>query len=320
MYKVVSICVFMILSGCIFIDEGIFPGRGKLQETVLSGKGEEKILLIDISGPLSTGHSTGLFANPSLPARVKEELTIAQNDPHVKGLVLRINTPGGTVTASDVLFHELQQFKQKRKIPMVTSIMDMGTSGGYYVAMATDRIFAHPSTITGSIGVIMLTVNAQGLLEKIGVEPSPIMSGPKKSMGSPFRPMNEEERAIFQGVIDHLYDRFLTVVKEGRPNLESFDIAKLADGRIYTAEIAKTQGLIDEIGYLDDAIAYATKAADLEQAKVVTYTRGRPAHQNIYSHQDIPQIESVGVPPLDTNWFLRTISGGTPQFMYMWIP
>ncbi len=311
---------FLSFSGCVFIDESIFPGSGKLKETVLFGEGEDKILLIDISGPLSTGRSSGFLASPSLPARVKEELMKAEKDPLIRGIVLRVNTPGGTVTASDVLFHEFRQFKQKRDIPLVTSIMDLGTSGGYYVAMATDHIFAHPSTITGSIGVIMLTVNAQGLMEKVGMEASPIVSGPKKSMGSPFRRMDAEERAIFQSVIDNLYARFLTVVEEGRPNLNSQEIKRLADGRIYTAESAQQHGLIDKVGYLDEAIAYTIKAAKLQNATVVTYTRGRPSQQNIYSKNELPQVGSLGFPQLDANWFLRTVSGGTPQMMYMWMP
>ena len=206
-----------LLHGCIHVD--VFSGSDNLQETTISGEGPAKVLLIDISGPLTTTKGSGIFSKPSLPARLKEELTKAEKDDQIKAVILRINTPGGTVTSSDILYHELQQFKQKRKVPIIASIMDMGTSGGYYVAMASDYIFAHPSTITGSIGVIMVTLNAQGLLEKIGVEPTAMVSGPNKSMGSPFRAMKDEERAIFQDVIDRLYARFLAVVKDGRPDL-----------------------------------------------------------------------------------------------------
>lgn len=153
-----------LLNGCIHVD--VFSGNDKLQETTISGEGSDKVLLIDISGPLTTSKDAGIFPKPSLPARLKEELTKAAKDDHIKAIILRINTPGGTVTSSDILYHELQEFKQKRKIPIITSIMDMGTSGGYYVAMASDYIYAHPSTITGSIGVIMVTLNAQGFWKK----------------------------------------------------------------------------------------------------------------------------------------------------------
>lgn len=311
------LCFFF--SGCIHVD--LFSGGKTLQETKISGEGSEKILLIDISGTLSTSKESGIFSEPSLPARLKEELTKAEKDDHIKAIILRINTPGGTVTSSDILYHELQEFKRKRKLPIITSIMDIGTSGGYYVAMASDYIIAHPSTITGSIGVIMLTLNAQGLLEKVGIQPAAIVSGPKKSMGSPFRAMKDEERAIFQDVIDRLYARFLTVVEEGRPKLSKSKIRELADGRIYTADIAKSKGLIDEIGYLDDAIERSKKNAKLTDAQVVTYTRSSPGtHQNIYSHFEPPTVGPLGFPQINAKTVLGALQSGTPHMMYMWIP
>ena len=311
--------LFFILGGCIHVD--VFSGKGVLQETTISGEGPDKVLLIDISGTLTTSKDSGIFSTPSLPARLKEELTKAEKDDHIKAIILRINTPGGTVTSSDILYHEIQEFKEKRKVPVITSIMDIGTSGGYYVAMASDYIFVHPSTITGSIGVIMLTLNGQGLLEKIGIQPTAIVSGPKKSMGSPFRAMNSEERAIFQDVIDRLYTRFLTVVEQGRPELTAEKIRQLADGRIYTADVAKNEGLIDEIGYLDDAIDRAKKSANLNTAQVVTYTRSSPeTHQNIYSHFDPPTVGPLGFPQFNASTMIGVLQGGTPQMMYMWMP
>jgi protease-4 len=133
--------------------------------------------------------------------------------------------------------------------------------------------------------------------------------------------MKEEERAIFQDVIDRLYARFLAVVKQGRPNLHTSKIRQLADGRIYTADIAKTEGLIDEIGYLDDAIDWAKKTAKLTEAQVVTYTRSRPeTHQNIYSHFEAPTVGPLGFPQINANSVVGALQGGTPQMMYMWIP
>ncbi len=314
------LALFLLLSnGCIHID--LFSGNGELQETTISGEGTDKVLLIDISGALTTSKDSGIFSEPSHPARLKEILTKAQKDKHVKAIVLRINTPGGTVTSSDILYHELEEFKQKRKIPIITSIMDVGASGGYYVAMASDAIYAHPSTITGSIGVIMVTVNAEGLLEKVGLQPSAIVSGPKKSMGSPFRSMNDDEREIFQDVIDRLYARFLTVVENGRPNLSKGKIRELADGRIYTADLAKDHGLIDEIGYLDDAIERAKEDAELTDAQVVTYSRKSPdTHQNMYSQYKAPAVGQIGFPSMNVNTVLGLLQGGAPQMMYMWVP
>ena len=309
----------LVLSGCVYID--LMPGGGKLRETTLSGEGDDKILLIDISGMLDTQKESGLLEQPSLPARLKEELETAQKDEHVKALLLRINSPGGTVTASDILYHEILEFKKKQKVPVVAAMMDMATSGGYYVAMASDRIFAHPSTITGSIGVIMVTANAQGLLEKIGVHPTAIVSGPKKAMGSPFQPLQEDEREIFQGVIDTLYGRFLSVVETGRPNLSKDPIRQLADGRVYTAEVALQKGLVDQIGYLDEAIEWVKQEANLEEAQVVTYRRGGGGgHANIYSSVDPPTIGPLGLPSVDSASLFRVLSGGGPHFMYLWMP
>ena len=215
--------------------------------------GRGKVLLLDLSGVISSQDKEGLIPQPNMLATFKEELTRASKDDKIKAVVVRINSPGGTVTASDILYHELRDFKTKKKVPVIASMMDVAASGGYYLAMAADSILVHPSTVTGSIGVIMLTVNARGLLEKVGVEANAITSGPRKDMGSPFRVMTAEERGIFQSVIDSFYHRFLAVVQEGRPNLSADQIKKLADGRIYSGDQAKAAGLIDEIGYLDDA-------------------------------------------------------------------
>jgi protease IV len=301
-------------SACIHIN--IPPPPAPLEEHQVSGSGRDKVLLVDVSGMISSEDKESFYTYPSMIATIKEELTRASRDESVKALVLRINTPGGTVTASDIIYHELKLFKASRKIPVIASIMDVGASGGYYIASAADRIMAHPSTVTGSIGVIMLTVNAHGLLEKVGVEATAITSGPRKDMGSPFRVMTPEERSIFQGLIDSFYQRFLSVVQEGRPNLQMEQIKKLADGRIYTGDQAKAAGLVDDIGYLEEAIDAAKKKAGLTEAKVVTYRRPGDYSNNIYTKLTAPSpLAALG--NLDMMAFVR---GGTPQFMYLWMP
>lgn len=304
-----------LLAGCITIN--LPPGPGPLQEKQVGGSGRAKVLILDLVGMISTSEEHGFYAFPSQVARLKEALTKAAGDADIQGLILRINSPGGTVTASDVLYHELRQFKQKKKIPIIASIMDVGASGGYYVAMSADKIVAHPSSVTGSLGVIMLTVNANGLLEKIGVHANAITSGPKKDMGSPFRAMTEEERAIFQGVINDLYERFLAVIKEGRRNLTADEIRKLADGRIYSATQAKAMGLVDSIGYLDDAVELAKKEAGLTEARLVVYQQPGEYRHNLYSHL----INPPGSGGLLVNFDLLALArSGTPQFMYLWMP
>ncbi len=307
---------FVSLSaGCVTIN--LLPMPGKLQEKVLSGTGRPKVLLIEVSGLISSYGSEGFIERPSLVAHVKEILTLAAEDSDVKAVVIRINSPGGTVTASDVLYHEVRAFKEKRKVPVVASILDVGTSGGYYVAAAADKIVAHPSSVTGSLGVIMLTVNASGLLEKVGIEATTVVSGPRKDMGSPLRAMTSEERAIFQGVIDGFYARFLDVIHQSRQNLSKDQIRELADGRIYSGQQAKSLGLVDEIGYLEDAIELAKREAGVKEARVVLYRRPGQYRHNIYSTFLGGNSVWAGLSRMDLMSLLR---GTTPQFLYLWMP
>jgi protease-4 len=154
-------------------------------------------------------------------------------------------------------------------------------------------------------------------LEKVGVETNAVTSGPRKDMGSPFRAMLPEERAIFQGVIDNFYHRFLQIVQEGRPNLNGETIKKLADGRIYSGEQAKASGRGDEIGYLDDAVDVAKKKAGLTEARVVTYRRPGEFQNNIYSRMAAPSPSLANLANVD---LLSLVRGGSPQFMYLWMP
>ncbi|HEU5201856.1 MAG TPA: signal peptide peptidase SppA [Nitrospira sp.] len=313
--SLVLLITAVIQHGCVTVN--LLEPPGPVQEVQLSGSGDGKVLLLDLSGVISSQDKDGFIPQPNLLATFKEELTKASKDEKIKAIVVRINSPGGTVNASDILYHELKTFKANKKIPVIVSMMDVAASGGYYLAMASDAILVHPSTVTGSIGVIMLTVNAKGLLEKVGVEASAITSGPRKDMGSPFRTMTADEKAIFQGVIDSFYDRFLAVVKEGRPNLSADQIKKLADGRIYSGDQAKAAGLVDEVGYLDDAIELAKKNAALTEARIVTYRRHGEYQNNIYSRLF---GTSSGLSSLASLDLLSIVRGGSPQFMYLWMP
>ena len=315
--------VLLTATGC--MTSSLFPKTSPLREVVLSGEGRDKVLLVEISGILTSAKPSGVldrfFDRPSLPTRFKEELTKAAEDDQVKAIVFRINTPGGTVTASDILYHEIQELKKTRKVPIIASIMDLGASGGYYVAMAADRIVAHPSSVTGSLGVIMLTLNASGLMEKIGVRANTVTSGPYKDMGSPFRTMTDQDRAIFQGVIDSFYDRFLRVIEQGRPNLKPETIRQLADGRIYSATQARDHGLVDVIGYLDDALELAKQEAGVEEAQVIMYQRAGGYHPNIYAQgPEGPGWTGWTFPKLDPVSLTAVLAGGTPAFMYLWLP
>ncbi|HHZ83148.1 MAG TPA: signal peptide peptidase SppA [Nitrospirales bacterium] len=301
-------------AGCVsvFLVPPVLP----LQETTLSGTGKEKVLLIDVSGVIAhkADDRGGIFPGPpDIVARVKEELELAAQDEHVKAVVLRINSPGGTVTASDQLYHEMKQFKATHHIPIVAVLMDVGASGAYYVAMAADSVIAHPTSIVGSIGVVMLRINVEGLLEKLGLETAAIKSGTMKDMGSPFRTMTDDEYQVFLGVIMEFYNRFVEVVGEGRPKLKDDRIRELADGRIYTAGQALNAGLVDELGYLDTALDRAKQAAGLTEARVVTYHRPGTYTNNIYSGMhDSAILRRIA------DWSQLPV--GTPQFLYLWGP
>ena len=316
MRRLVFFVLAFFLTGCISIDL-TRPVR-PLRERTVDGTGVDKILLLDVSGVIAEDDFSPLRGRPevTLVARVKEELKKAAEDDRVKAVVVRINSPGGTTTASDIVYRELSAFKTSRKVKLISAIMDVGASGGYYVALAGDKIIAHPTTVTGSIGVIMVTVSVEGLLQKIGITPTAIKSGERKDMGSPFRGLSEEERQIFQRVIDHLHDRFIEVIAKERKGLSAEAIRRLADGRIYTAAEAKQLGLVDELGYLDDAIALARKEANLAEAQVIMYHRPREYRSNIYSTLT-PAPEPPGGPFFSLPSLLL---GAGPRFFYLWWP
>ncbi len=307
-----------ILCGCA-VNVPVVGRVKPLEEEVISGKGKDKILVVDVSGLISDRKKKGLLGlsvRPSMVARIKEELEKAREDDKIKALVLKINSPGGTVTASDVIYHEVKRFSKENGIKVVACIMDLGTSGGYYTAAAADKIVILPTGITGSIGVILLKVNMEGLMEKIGVQDEVIMSGDKKDSTLPFHPLSPEEKKLLQGIIDSLYQRFVTVVEESRPEADLKDHKDLTDGRVFDAQQALDLGLVDEIGYLEDAIELAKKEAEIEKARVIVYKRPGTYKNNIYSlGEGAP--EATGFIGLQLAGFGRALS---PDFMYLWIP
>lgn len=306
----------LMLTGCVF-NISLFPTIEPLQEKILEGSGKEKIALIDLSGLISDEKEDGIMDLPDMVARVKEELSSAASDKAVKAIILRINSPGGTVTASDLIYHEVQLFKEQTGKTVIAAITDIGTSGAYYIAMAADQIVAHPTAVTGSIGVIMLHINLQGLMEKIGVGAESIKSGRHKDLGLPTQPLSAEGREILQGVIDTMYGRFLDVVAVGRKGLAPEKIRSLADGRIYSAREAKELGLVDEIGYLEQAIDSAKSKTGLKKATVIMYRRPHEFKSNIYSKTNkrvIDSLPSFGIVP---DHFLER---GYTKFLYLWIP
>jgi protease-4 len=288
--RISSACLFL-LTGCISVSVNIGPGRLSqyAERTVIEEPDSQgKVAMIDIEGVISESGDEGLFGSKeSVVVETIEKLKRAKEDPEVKAVLLRMDTPGGSVTASDTIHHELLLFKKEKSVPVVASFLDVSASGGYYIACASDRIVAQPTTITGSIGVIAYRVSVVDLLGKIGVKVDAVKSGPEKDMGSPFRNPTPEELAILQGLIDAMYARFLRVVVAGRkPVLDEAAVRRLADGRVFTASQALEDHLVDRIGYIRDAFGEAKSMAGLKAASLVLYSRRPGAIENEYSKSE----------------------------------
>jgi protease-4 len=229
-----------------------------------------KIAVLNASGMITTGDGF-----------VKRQIDRIRDDESVKGIVLRIDSPGGSVYGSDFIFHHLKKLRADLDVPMVVSMGSLAASGGYYIAMAVgdqeNCIYAEPLTTTGSIGVIIPHYNVAGLMEKYDIVDDSLATHPRKTMLSMTRPMTQDDRAVLNQYIGHAFDRFKDVIKEGRPKFVDDPAAldELATGEVFTAEQAKQFGLIDQIGFVDDAIARVLEMANLDEkeTRVVTYTR-----------------------------------------------
>jgi len=319
-YSMVSAILFVALvfvfSACAVIQMG--PRIEPLEEKVIEGEGPGKVLLIDIDGPISNHPKrtvTGFETEKGMIDRVRETLKKAKDDDSIKAILLRINSPGGTVTSSDILYHEFKSFKKKKGIKIYVSVLDIAASGGYYIAMAGDTIMVHPTSLTGSIGVLALKVNLEGLMGKVGIGWEVVKSGDKKDFMSPFRPLTEEERKLFQETINRYYERFVGLIVQNRPQLDLTTVKSLADGRVYEARQAMDAQLVDRIGYLDDTLALIRGELEEPDLQVVTYHRPGTYKSNIYSSLQGPT--GFNLINLDLGLDLNKLS---PQFMYLWVP
>lgn len=320
--------LLVVVAGCAPMSFLITPvsGRRALEEHVVQRESiwaDKRIALIDVEGAItSTSLSTllGGVQEGNSVSLLKEKLDHAARDERVKAVVLRINSPGGGVTASDQMYAEIRAFRERTKKPVIASLGDTAASGGYYVACAAERIVACPTTVTGSIGVIMMTPQINGLLSKIGAQMNVIKSAPMKDVGSPFREMTAEDRAVFQKIIDAMYERFLDVVANARPQIARERLRQLADGRVYIASDAVSNGLVDEIGSLPDVIRLAKERGGIgtSPAVVVTYARPAEYRANIYARQsNAAQAAEVNLINVKLPSWLE---GDGPQFLYLWSP
>ncbi len=314
---VAMVLCLWFLTGCISPRISLFGGGADgLEEYTLRGEGEKKVLMVPVDGVLSDAPRKKLLgSSESMVQEVVSRLRKAEKDPDVGALLLKIDSPGGTVTASDLLYHEVRRFKERTGKKVVAVFMNVAASGGYYMALPADLIFAHPTSVTGSVGVIFMRPRVDGLMERLGVGVSVSKSGENKDMGSPFRRPTPPEAEMIQGVVDRLARRFYDLVEKHRPiNPEA--MAKVATARVYLAEQALELGLIDRIGYLDEAVSAAKSAAGLpESARVVIYGRTEDPDGTYYSspgadRDSRPVLVDTGLPRLTPDF--------AAGFYYLW--
>ncbi|MHB1424432.1 MAG: S49 family peptidase [Gemmataceae bacterium] len=282
------------------------------------GGGEDsKVAIVDVDGLLLNMDMTGLYSLGENPVSIfREKLDVIAGDPRVRAVVLRINSPGGGVTATDMMWRDLQAFRGKTQRPVVACLMDVAAGGAYYLATASDLIVAHPTTITGGIGVILNRYNLSGAIGYFSLQALPIKAGKNIDLGNEVLPEPSPQRKqLLQTMAEEFHQRFRQVVAEARPNIVSKD-EELFDGRVLTAQQALQHQLLDRIGYLDDAIAAARELAHVKESRVVLYHRcNDPAHSVYAITPNVPlqnTLLPISVPGLDRSRL--------PTFLYMWQP
>ena len=314
------ILTMLIMGGCAAPKFSLFPDETEpLREFTLEGKEKGKVLVIPVEGVISDAPERSfLRPRPSMVQEIVSQLRLAEQDKEVRAVLLKIDSPGGSTTASDILYHEIMEFKKRTQAKVVVSMMNLATSGGYYISLPADHILAHPTTVTGSIGVILLYPRVTGLMKKIGLDVEINKSGKNKDMASPFREATEEERRIFQGITDDLGNQFLDLVMKHR-NLDTEAAESVATARVYLSKEALDLGLVDEIGYLSDAINKSKTLANLPaDAKVIIYRRTEYPDDNVYNTKtSSPGIQRVSL--IDLN-LPETFSDMQTGFYYLWMP
>ena len=279
---------WMLLAGLVLF----MIGKAVLPELLVAG--QEGVAIVRVEGPILDSQQT------------VEELNAFGKDPLVKAIVVRIDSPGGGVAPSQEIYNAVKRVRKEQNKTVVASMGSVAASGGYYIAVASDRILANPGTLTGSIGVIMQMANFQELLEKIGVKSVVVKTGKFKDIGSPFRPMGKEDRQLLESVMNDILSQFIEAVADGR-SMDSAEVEHLADGRVFTGRQAKSVLLIDEIGDLHDAIKLAGELSGIEGTPRVLETT-KP-----FSFRDF--LESM---------FWGNVRGLTPSrfsapLLYLWV-
>lgn len=261
------------------------------------GKGETQVVRIPIQGAIGHDVASGFFAEMDPVESILRQIRAATSDSEIRGIILEIDSPGGEVTACDEIYHELMLFKQADHGRVVVAIFgDLAASGGYYIACAADRIIAQPTTITGSIGVLISSMNFSGLGEKLGVRDVTIKSGKNKDLFNPLQEMSPEQTALIQEIVNSIYQRFVTLVAQARKRPIA-EIRPLADGRIFTASSAMDAGLVDELGYWREAVAGMAVLLKVPDVKVMRYEEHFSWSSFLRATAEWPQVLKATIRP-----------------------
>ncbi|UCD51142.1 MAG: signal peptide peptidase SppA, partial [Phycisphaerales bacterium] len=295
----VGLFLMLIILGAAIATGQVGGGYGEV--VVRDGPRTDRIVLVNIDGIIHSQQADNVY----------RQLKAAREDRSIRGLILRVNSPGGTISGSDRIYAELKRYRSETGRPVVAFMEGMAASGGYYASVACEKIVAEPTAVTGSIGVVMSYFVFQELLEnKLGIQPVFLTEGDKKDWPSSFRPPHQEELDYIQErLLTPAYERFVSIVQEGRAGtLSASDVRRLADGSIYVAPQAKEEKLIDEVGYLDDAIAIAKSLARVQAAQVIEYRRP-------FSFIDLLNARSANTLKLNRTTLYEL---STPEVLYMW--
>lgn len=316
-----------MLTGCINISLPNMGDRSQLERHVLKQAKSifttDEILMITLDGFVGMGPSQGAFSRPSMLVSLKDQLLAAEQDDFIKAVLIRINTPGGGVTASDLIYNEIMSFKKRTGLPVVIMMTELATSGGVYIAMAGDEIYAMPTTLTGSIGVITIFPNFEGLGDKIGFKMNVIKSGELKDAGSPWRKFKKQDRQVFEEMIAQYYERFFGIVLGSRKvaGATEEELRVIADGRVLSSQQAFEAKLIDGVMYPDEIIARTKKLAKVEDATLISFEYGSHYRGHIYAEGQNaePRAEASQVNIINLELDGLTAGQHSP-FMYLWIP
>lgn len=312
------ICDVVHTNNKVVLEMGVTPDGGQIAAVPLTPRPCEgpRVAVLDVDGLILNQDFTGPMSMGENPvALFREKLDAIATDPQVRGVVLRINTPGGSVTATDILWHDLRAFKARTQLPIVACLMDVSAGGGYYLATAADTILAHPTSVTGGIGVILNLYNLRELMGQFNITPQEIKSGKNIDMGSPVRNLPDEAKKMLEAMAREYHERFMSIVKQARPRVNAKN-DDLFDGRVFTAKAALELGLVDRLGYLDDAVALARELANCPDAGPVLYRRSNDPARSLYAVTPNTPLHATLL-PLSVPGMDRT---KLPTFLYLWQP